>query len=1033
MATIASLLVKIGADTGDLRKELNSTKRQIKTAFGSEFINVSSKAGTALTGIGVALAGLSVAAVKTASEFQNTQIALTNMLGSAEKAESFIKEMQSFAAKTPFNFSDVTQAAQKFLAFGFTVEQVIPTLTAVGDAAAGVGAGQDGVNRLTVALGQIAAKGKLASQEMMQITELGIPAWKMLADAMGISIAEVQDQVSKGAVDSQTALEALVSGMETKYSGLMDQQSKGIGGAWSAMIDGLEQSAAQTGLRISDALKLPELFTGLGNSLSAFAAEVQNSGFSEAFRNAIPPGFQLAIVGIGTALTMVAIPAISLATASLVAFAAPLIAAIAAFAPFILGLTAVVTGLYALWQSGITAADVISFLGVNTKTLGNVWDTLKGTVQSLGNVIATVFEAAKPVFTAFLAVGSLAFLGVGKLVGYLINVFSVFATIILSAIQWVADGISAWYSFVGDTINGLGDIFLQMSNSVLPEWANNGLKSISGFVDKAVSWLNKLLGKVDETNSALGSSSDTTKDESNSKASGDKKYVAPNFSQFGGMTTTDSEDKKAESAAAKLEKQAENTSKSIADAWYQTFATKSALIDRWYSEELAELDKSANANENYERDKQRLSELYGQKRLEALQQEAKKALEIQNSARDISFNIRGNTMNLDGDAAAQAQKQMFLDYEKGIAAVDDRWAQLSQNYLGYTAQEKAAFLSSLNERGVAYTVNANNELEFEKQKNAEKLALAKNYYDQVAEYHANCTDIKKQIDEAYRTYDMERLQEVLTEEAAIRLNDMEAQKSMMDVYQQAFLAAHQTTAQLVADMYSTAFSGLSNAFASILSGAKSAKTAFKDLGKAMIQTIAQFYAQKLAGMLISDAMAKKFGKKQTADSVARAAAELSAWAPVAVAYATVHPGAAAQALKDVGLALTGAVTLATGISSAFSKGLGGNSDSESGDDNSYFGSRSKLAGIPQYASGGYFTRPMLGVLGDGSEPEVALPLSKAVFNNIAAGIVAAGEISGGNGSIVATQNLYGDINNAADVEDVYNEFGKIIIAAKRGG
>ncbi|NLH45436.1 MAG: tape measure protein [Acholeplasmataceae bacterium] len=1031
MATIASLLVKIGADTGDLRKELNATKRQIKTAFGSEFINVSSKAGTALTGIGVALAGLSVAAVKTASEFQNTQIALTNMLGSAEKAESFIKEMQSFAAKTPFSFSDVTQAAQKFLAFGFTVEQVIPTLTAVGDAAAGVGAGQDGVNRLTVALGQIAAKGKLASQEMMQITELGIPAWKMLADAMGISIAEVQDQVSKGAVDSQTALEALVSGMETKYSGLMDQQSKGIGGAWSAMLDGLEQSAAQTGLRISDALKLPELFTGLGNSLSAFAAEVQNSGFSEAFRNAIPPGFQLAIVGIGTALTMVAIPAISLATASLVAFAAPLIAAIAAFAPFILGVTAVVTGLYALWQSGITAADVISFLGVNTKTLGNVWDTLKGTVQSLGNVIATVFEAAKPVFTTFLAVGSLAFLGVGKLVGYLINVFSVFATIILSAIQWVADGISAWYSFVGDTINGLGDIFLQMSNSVLPEWANNGLKSISGFVDKAVSWLNKLLGKVEETNSALGSSDNTKKETPKTET---KKWAAPSFTQFGTMDAPDSSDKTSRAAEDKLATQAENTSKSIADAWYQTFATKSALIDRWYSEELAELDKSANANENYERDKQRLSELYGQKRLEALQQEAKKALEIQNSARDISFNIRGNTMNLDGDAAAQAQKQMLLDYEKGIAAVDDRWAQLSQNYLGYTAQEKDAFLNALNERGIAYTVNANNELEFEKQKNAEKLALAKNYYDQVAEYHANCTDIKKQIDEAYRTYDMERLQEVLTEEAAIRLNDMEAQKSMMDVYQQAFLAAHQTTAQLVADMYSTAFSGLSNAFASILSGSKSAKAAFKDLGKAMIQTIAQFYAQKLAGMLISDAMAKKFGKKQTADSVARAATELSAWTPVAVAYATVHPGAAAQALKDVGLALTGAVTLATGISSAFSKGFGaGSNENETGNDNSYFESRSRLAGIPQYASGGYFTRPLLGVLGDGSEPEVALPLSKAVFNNIAAGIVDTGKISGESGNIVATQNLYGDINNAADVEDVYNEFGKMIVAARRGG
>ena len=62
--------------------------------------------------------------------------------------------MQEFAAKTPFEFSQVSQAAQKFIAFGFSAEQVIPTLTAVGDAAAGVGLGAEGINRITLALGR---------------------------------------------------------------------------------------------------------------------------------------------------------------------------------------------------------------------------------------------------------------------------------------------------------------------------------------------------------------------------------------------------------------------------------------------------------------------------------------------------------------------------------------------------------------------------------------------------------------------------------------------------------------------------------------------------------------------------------------------------------------------------------------------------------------------------------------------------------------------------------------------------------------
>lgn len=999
MATIASLLVKIGADTGDLRKELNATKRQIKGAFGSDFMAVSSKAAGALVGIGIALAGVGVAAVKTAAGYQNTQIALTNMLGSAEKANAYLKEMQSFAAKTPFSFNDVAQASQKFLAFGFNVEQIIPTLTAVGDAAAGVGAGSDGVNRLTVALGQIAAKGKLASQEMMQVTELGIPAWQLLADAMGTSIAEAQEQVTKGAVNSQVALEALVTGMEAKYAGLMDQQSKGIGGSWSALMDGIEQSAAQIGLKIADAFKLPDVFSGIGDTLSNFAAVVQTSGISEAFRTMMPPSVGVAIVAFGTALTMVAIPAIGLAVTSLLAFAAPLVAAVTAFAPFVAGATAVAVALYGIWQSGITAADVMSFMGVNTTALSEVWDAFKAAAQSVGNVIATVFTAAKPIFTAFLAVGALAFTGIGKLIGYVINVFGVFATVVLSAIQFIADGLASWYSFVGGLVTGLGDIFLNMANSVLPDWANNGLKVISGFVDKAATWLSQLIGKVDETNAALGSAGGGTEQKETAKPE-TPKWVAPTFSQFGGMGGggTGGGGTGSGGGGDNLVTKAQNTSKSIADAWYQTFATKSQLIDRWYQEELDSLNKSASANANYEVDKQRLVELYGQKRLDALQAEAKKAMEIQNSARDISLSARGNTMSLSGDAAAQEQQKMLLDYQKGIAAVDDRWAQLSQNYLGYTAQEKEAFLSALNERGVAYSVNKNGELEFEKQSNAEKLALAKNYYDQVAEYHANCMDIKKQIDEAYRTYDMARLQEVLTEQAAIRLNDMDAQKEMMDVYQEAFLASHATTAQLVADMYSTAFSGLSTAFENILTGAKSAKAAFTELGKAMIKTVAQYFAKQLAGMLVTAAMGKTIGQKQTAESTARAAAELAAWTPAAVAYAVLHPSAPATALASVTAALTGAVGAAAGIT-ALTSGL-------------------DVAETPRYASGGYFTRPMLGVLGDGSEHEVALPLSQAVFQSIANGIVNASGGEGGSQHI--EQNIYGDINTGADQESMFD-------------
>ena len=79
MATIADLLVKIGADTSDLRKELNATKRQIKTAFGSEALDVSKKSLAVLGGIGAGLAALGVASVKAGASLQSTKTAFTNI------------------------------------------------------------------------------------------------------------------------------------------------------------------------------------------------------------------------------------------------------------------------------------------------------------------------------------------------------------------------------------------------------------------------------------------------------------------------------------------------------------------------------------------------------------------------------------------------------------------------------------------------------------------------------------------------------------------------------------------------------------------------------------------------------------------------------------------------------------------------------------------------------------------------------------------------------------------------------------------
>lgn len=84
---------------------------------------------------------------------EQTQVGFETMLGSAEKAKIFLEDLQDFAEKTPFSFTQLQEASQRMLALGFSAEKILPTLTSVGDAAAALGMGSEGIGRITLALG----------------------------------------------------------------------------------------------------------------------------------------------------------------------------------------------------------------------------------------------------------------------------------------------------------------------------------------------------------------------------------------------------------------------------------------------------------------------------------------------------------------------------------------------------------------------------------------------------------------------------------------------------------------------------------------------------------------------------------------------------------------------------------------------------------------------------------------------------------------------------------------------------------------
>ena len=1348
MATVASILIKIGANSSELRKELANTKKELETNLGSAAMTASNIAVAGIAGIAASLGALGVKAVQAAGSFQQTQAAMTNMLGSAERAQSLLSDLQNFAAKTPFEFNDVAAATQKFLAFGFTAEQVIPTLTAVGDAAAGVGLGKEGVDRVTLALGQMAAKAKVQSDEMLQLTEAGIPAWQMLADKIGVSVPQAMDMVSKGAVDAQTGLQALVGGMEEKFGGMMEQQSSTITGTWSNMMDGLSQTAIAVGQQISDAFNLPDVFSSLGDSLQQFAALVQ--GIGEALSQMIPPEVQAAAAVLATTLLTLTIPALEsyITTAKLAA--APLVGSLipalnnartafmtmptgmagvnaamdtmkvravatgasltsfgsglkglitslptvaarvatlaAAFGPVGIVITAVSVAIAAFVASGHSLTDFLNVVPGTMDAVQTAGEALEALWGELGVAIQNLVSAVAPIIAVMATAFTVAIYAIIAVINVLVAVLSG----IITVVSWVVTSFIAFFNMMyekgANALSRLEGALSEFADSILPAWASNGLHTIVSFVQKAIGWLQKLIDKIFHTNNALSKagnksatqdteSNDSSADESGTSdvssdtptyeqfrtAGGDNSvgsagsagtsgatsgagsynvregalynakqleglsygtddgqvvcttYVeniwsragvsnafdlggwAPDwqanagsafhqtdaygngydakpgdvvitndgghvimvgenggyyasgsnqnngvssyFSQnwkeaFGGnivgvisladyagikdpgysgdtskpsinwdssnelqaihaaasaygqdaklmasiaavesgggdisaihmaagggmFQINDNQDirdgnggrvsiadlypeyatdttQNAMAAAAILKDkitdaggnvwegikryngggdpeyeqkvhgvysafggsssavtdkqaqyykqmldQAQQTSKQIDDTYAQSTMTQEELIDRKYQKEYAKLEESKQWNSNYAKDKEKLDTLYAQDRLKAIEADAQKERQIREKAQTMGQELKSDVSPLSTSASQQALAKMEMEYEKTITSIQSKWQGYSNDFAAMTEKQKQVFLKALDDEGVAYEVMENGRLSFAKAIHQQEQAEFEKLMDNENAYFAQAKDIQADLEEAKNQASMEKLEAVLSDSNAIRLNDYEAQKSMMETYQEAFLAAHATTAQMVASLYSTAFSGLSTAMTDFIMGTKSLSSAFTALGKSMIQVVVEFYAKQLAGMLTNNAMAKSQASAATAQTAAQGASMAAALGPAAFFKLVLDPGSAALAtsLMTAGTAASmsmGLASAAAGMETSSSSGLW--SDKQTALSSSWSGQK--------LATGGITTGATIAMIGEGHHDEAVLPLSRDKFEQL---------------------------------------------------
>lgn len=383
MARFSELKVKFTGDSTDLQRELRRVNAVLaetansvqKSTIGfSRLASSMQSVGQSLSiGITAPLVGFGAAALKMAGQMEQASVAFNTMLKSGTQASKMLEDLKNFAATTPFQFPELTDAARRMMALGFSAKEVIPTLRVIGDAAGALGLGAEGIQRITLALGQMRAKGTVQAEEMRQLAEAGIPAWDALAKKLGVDVATAMKLVEQRSVSAAVGVDAALTAMRDNFGGGMAAEAKTLLGLWSNVRD-------QVTFALAD----------IGSALAPTAKRM--------IEDFIRPSIEgVKSMTLAFAQLPTAIQTVTISIAGLVAAAGPL--------SFVIG--GAVAGVLSMVNAAkVTYAALASFAVVLANVAGGITTYLTGLTAATAGTVA--FSVATAGIAAAVAVGAAA-------------------------------------------------------------------------------------------------------------------------------------------------------------------------------------------------------------------------------------------------------------------------------------------------------------------------------------------------------------------------------------------------------------------------------------------------------------------------------------------------------------------------------------------------------------------------------------------------------------------------------------------------
>lgn len=368
------------------QKELSADIGKTTSAFsemGNSLKNIGlGVAQASLGSLAATMSGVATKGLNLGSMLEQNKLSFKALTGSAEGSRTVLSSVADFAANNPFQMLDVSNVAREMVAMSVPAQDIAEHLKTVGNVAVASGGDIKGIGHV---FSQVAAQGKLMTQDMYQLVNQGVAIMPALARVTGKSMEELRDDMEKGKISFELmtkAMKAIVpedmaKELQAEMNNTIPRQLDRLKGSISTFATEFVGINKKTGEKAGDGLA-----QGYTNILRALADSVRSPELIQSAAN------------LGKALTPVL---------NSIAEVIPKV-----FNTFGKGLNFLAQNSKLLIPIGIAVGGIFTNLGSSLPVIGPILGNISGGVKGLAIAFKALW-AANPLLAGLISVFTIGF------------------------------------------------------------------------------------------------------------------------------------------------------------------------------------------------------------------------------------------------------------------------------------------------------------------------------------------------------------------------------------------------------------------------------------------------------------------------------------------------------------------------------------------------------------------------------------------------------------------------------------------------